>query len=91
MDGPGIHYYTLFLNYHYNILFHQFPLATFYFLFYVVFKKNKDMLGWCGIAAVIAANIVIYAYVRMAWYEDKDVADTNDKTKVAKTSKLRTD
>ena len=49
------------------------------------------MLGWCGIAAVIAANIVIYAYVRMAWYEDKDAADTNDKTKVAKTSKLRTD
>ena len=51
------------------------------------------MLGWCGIAAVIAANIVIYAYVRMAWYEDKDIAiaDTNDKTKVSKTSKLRTD
>ena len=46
------------------------------------------MLGWCGIAAVIAANIVIYAYVRMAWYEDKDVAGKNDKTK---TSKLRTD
>ena len=91
MDGPGIFTTILFsLNIHYNILFYQFPLATFYFLFYVVFKKNKDMLGWCGIAAVIAANIVIYAYVRMAWYEDKDVAGagTNDKTK---TSKLRTD
>lgn len=29
------------------------------------------MLGWCGIAAVIAANLVIAAYVLMAWAEDK--------------------
>lgn len=29
------------------------------------------MLGWCGIAAVISANIVIAAYVRMAWLEDR--------------------
>lgn len=49
------------------------PLATFYFLFYVVFKQNKDYLGWCGIAAVIAANIVIGAYVYMAWHEDDGV------------------
>ena len=67
-----------------------FPLSTFYFLFYIVFKKNKDMLGWCGIAAVVAANIVIYAYVRMAWYEDinekTDEFNTNstDKTSMKK-------
>ena len=46
-------------------------LSTFYFLFYLVFEKNNDMLGWCGIAAVIAANLVIAAYVLMAWAEDK--------------------
>jgi VMA21-like domain len=47
------------------------PLSTFYFLFYIVFEKNNDMLGWCGIAAVIAANLVIASYVMMAWAEDK--------------------
>ncbi len=46
------------------------PLATFYFLFIIVFKSNKDMLGWCGIAAVIAVNGVIVSYVIMAWNED---------------------
>lgn len=37
------------------------------------------MLGWCGIAAVIAANIVIAAYVRMAWNEDRDETVRKDK------------
>lgn len=46
------------------------PLATFYFLYFVVFKQDQAMLGWCGIAAVIAANGVIAAYVMMAWNED---------------------
>jgi len=30
------------------------------------------MLGWSGIFAVIAANLVIAAYVIMAWNEDDD-------------------
>ena len=47
------------------------PLSTFYFLFYLVFEKDNNMLGWCGIAAVIAANLVIASYVMMAWDEDK--------------------
>lgn len=47
------------------------PLSTFYFLFYFVFEKDNNMLGWCGIAAVIAANLVIASYVMMAWAEDK--------------------
>lgn len=47
------------------------PLATFYFLFYLVFEKNNDMLGWCGIAAVVTANLVIASYVMMAWGEDR--------------------
>jgi hypothetical protein len=36
-----------------------------------VFEKDNNMLGWCGIAAVIAANLVIASYVMMAWAEDK--------------------
>ena len=69
-----------------------FPLGTFYFLFYIIFKKNKDMLGWCGIAAVIAANIVIYAYVRMAWYEDKEDSSISIKNnKDSSITKNRTD
>jgi hypothetical protein len=67
-----------------------FPLGTFYFLFYIVFKRNKDMLGWCGIAAVIAANIVIYAYVRMAWYEDREDLD-NKNSIMNNPDKKRTD
>ena len=55
----------------YSLVMLLLPLATFYFLFYLVFEKNNDMLGWCGIAAVIAANLVIAAYVMMAWAEDK--------------------
>lgn len=46
------------------------PLGTFYFSFYVIFQKSQAMLGVCGILAVIAANLVIAAYVVMAWNED---------------------
>lgn len=49
-----------------------FPLATFYFSFYVLFKKNVDMLAWSGVLAIIATNIVIAAYVVMAWKEDQE-------------------
>jgi hypothetical protein len=46
------------------------PLSTFYFLYYIVFQQKKDTLGICGLAAVIATNFVIAAYVIMAWNED---------------------
>jgi hypothetical protein len=46
------------------------PLATFYISFYVIFKQNADMLGWCGIFAALSANVVIVAYVLMAWNEE---------------------
>ena len=28
--------------------------------------------GWCGVAAVIAANVVSFCYIRMAWTEESD-------------------
>ena len=55
----------------YSLVMLLLPLSTFYFLFYFVFEKDNNMLGWCGIAAVIAANLVIASYVMMAWAEDK--------------------
>jgi len=55
----------------YSMLMFTFPIVTFYFLFYVVFHGDQDMLGWSGMGAVIAANIVIAMYVVMAWNEDK--------------------
>jgi len=45
------------------------PVLTFYAMFYFVFNQDKDMLGWCGIAAVVTTNIVIASYVIMAWNE----------------------
>lgn len=50
------------------------PLGTFYFFYYVLFHQDQSMLGWSGIAAVIAVNGVIFSYVRMAWNEDRDEA-----------------
>lgn len=61
----------------------------------IIFITINLFKGWCGIAAVVAANIVIYAYVRMAWYEDRDVVDTNSSDSKSTTSikktKQRTD
>jgi hypothetical protein len=37
-----------------------------------MFDGDRAMIGWCGIGAVVVANIVIADYVRMAWYEDED-------------------
>jgi hypothetical protein len=68
----------------YSLLMLFIPLATFYFMFFVVFNGDKDMLAWCGGAAVISANLVVVSYVFMAWNEDKD---ENSKTKKYKEGK----
>lgn len=47
------------------------PLATFYFSFYVFFQQDRDMIGWSGLLAVLAANVVIASYVMMAIKEDR--------------------
>lgn len=46
------------------------PLSTFYFFFHIIFKSDPSYLGWSGIAAVFAVNMVIVSYVIMAWNED---------------------
>lgn len=48
------------------------PLATFYVSFILIFKSNRDMLGWCGLFSVVSVNVVVASYVLMAWNEDKD-------------------
>ena len=55
------------------------PILTFYFLYIVVFNEDKLKLEYCGVGAVIAANVVIYAYVRMAWNEDDGVVKKVEK------------
>ena len=52
------------------------PIATFFFLFHVVFEADSTKLGYAGIGAVFVANIVIAAYVIMAFNEkDEDLSD----------------
>lgn len=58
----------------YSMLLVLVPLGTFYIMFYVVCNKDKDLLGWCGIAAVIATNLVLLSYVVMAWNEKREPA-----------------
>eukprot|EP01041_Mallomonas_annulata_P009149 gene9149-18957_t len=59
------------------------PIGTFYFSHYVLFKGDLNSLGYSGIFAVIAANIVIAAYVRMAWIEEQnDIAERAGALKV---------
>lgn len=57
------------------------PLATFYVSFILIFKSNRDMLGWCGLLAVIAVNVVVASYVVMAWNEDKEEEKANASAK----------
>lgn len=64
-----------------------FPIGTFYFSFYVIFEGNQDMLGWSGLLAVMAANIVVVAYVIMAWNEDANEVKAEEQKKLS----LKTD
>ena len=62
----------------YTMLMFTFPVGVFYLFYYIVFGGNKDYLGWAGIAAVVAANIVIALYVRMAYTEDNGNSNNNN-------------
>ena len=63
---------------YYSALMVILPILTFYFLYIVVFDWDVLMLEWCGLAAVIVANLVIFAYVRMAWQEDSGSGSGDD-------------
>jgi hypothetical protein len=56
----------------YSLMMFLIPLLTFYITWIVIYKKDKDMLGWSGLVAVLSANVVIASYVIMAWNEDRD-------------------
>ncbi len=62
------------------------PIAVFYLFYYFVFDMNPEKLGWCGVAAVVAANVVSISYVHMAYYEDKEGDDATQE-KSASTKK----
>ena len=59
------------------------PLASFYFSYYVVFRQDKTKLMWCGLIAVFVTNLVIDAYVVMAWNE-KDDSKREGKSPIAR-------
>jgi len=61
----------------YSVAMFTFPVGAFFFFQHLVFGSDKNYLGHSGIAAVVAANLVIASYVRMAWLEDKDGTDGN--------------
>lgn len=61
----------------YSLAMIVFPLFCFYFSFYYFFEGDQDYLGWSGVIAVIAVNIVIVAYVWMAWNEDNEQTHTD--------------
>lgn len=48
------------------------PLGTFYVIQIGIFHNDPNMLVWSGFAAVVAANVVIFLYVRMAWNEREE-------------------
>jgi hypothetical protein len=56
-----------------------FPIATFYVAFYGLFKGDLEQIAWAGILAVLATNIVIAAYVIMAWQEEEEEGNTTKK------------
>lgn len=53
----------------YSLLMFAAPIGTYFAALHLVFKGDPHMVGWCGIAAVVVANLVIAAYVVMAWNE----------------------
>jgi len=47
-----------------------FPLSVFFSMHYLVFGGDRDRMQYCGLGAIIACNLVIAAYVYMAFTED---------------------
>jgi len=48
------------------------PITVYFLVLHLVFRGDRDKVGWSGIAAVITANVVVAAYVFSAWNEDPE-------------------
>ena len=60
-----------------------FPIGSFYFMHYVVFNQDQSTLGYSGIVAVFAANVVSISYAYMAYNEedpDRKIENKSNKT-----------
>jgi hypothetical protein len=68
-----------------------FPIGVFYIFYYLIFAGDVDMIGWSGVAAVVAVNMVIYMYVRMAWLEPNEEIDEDKKDNKMRRRVKRTD
>lgn len=66
----------------YTLLMILLPIGSFYGSYYFLFEGDQDYLAWSGIIAVIVVNLVIAAYVWMAWHEDEDQQTPTDRRKI---------
>lgn len=76
----------------YSLLMFVAPIGTYYATLHGFFKGDVQMVGWSGIAAVVVANLVIAAYVVMAWNEtDPEDGGGGDAPRKARAKELRVD
>lgn len=57
------------------------PIFAFYFSFKIIFKSDQDKLMYSGLIAVVVANLVIAAYVHMAFNEELEGDSAIEDTK----------
>lgn len=48
------------------------PVMAFYAAYIFLFDWKEEGLAWSGFIAVAATNLVVVAYVAMAWNEDQE-------------------
>ena len=70
----------------YTLVMFTFPVGVFYLVYHLILGGKRELAGWAGIAAVIAANVVIAFYVWMAYTEEDD-----DKMKTTTRNNNKTD
>lgn len=76
----------------YSLLMFVAPIGTYYATLHGFFKGDVQMVGWSGIAAVVVANLVIAAYVIMAWNETDPSDDASGAPRKPRAAKeLRVD
>lgn len=67
------------------------PVMAFYAAYIFLFDWKEEGLAWSGFIAVAATNLVVVAYVAMAWNEDQeDMKSRNVPNEKAATSASNT-